>query len=164
MISSSRRVVSGLLIAIAIFFLNFSYPESARATIQQQPEAPGQILYSSRHKLQDNQGNTWQVILFKRVENNQTQDIDLRLVAFPGQFEFIHPGNLTIVVNDRESFSASDRFVEQSPSPNVGEFEVQEIISNLPWNRSVNLVLPLTAEKPVEILLPAQVILEWQEI
>ena len=73
-------------------------------------------------------------------------------------------GNLTIVVNDEESFSASDRFANKSPSPNVGEFEVQEIVSNLPIDHSVKLVLPLRAENSVEIFLPPPVILEWQEL
>ena len=157
-----KQIISWLLIAIAILTINFSFPQPAIATIQQQQEAPGQLLYSSRHKLRDRQRNTWQVILFKRVKNNQTQEIDLRLVGFPQQFEFAHPGNLTIVVNNKQSFSASDRFIEQSPSPNVGEFDIQEIIANLPLYQSVQLVLPLTAETPVEILLPSPVILEWQ--
>ncbi len=179
--TNNKWIISRLLMAImqchlmliAIFFFNFSYSESAIAsrlaygeiaTIQQQEETTGQILYSSRHKLRDNQGNTWQIVLFKRVKNNQTQEIDLRLVGFPQLFQFVHPGNLIIVIDDRQVFSASDRFAEKSPSPNVGEFDIQEIISSIPLNRSVKLVLPLTAENPVEIVLPSPVILEWQEL
>ena len=170
---NNKPIISWLLIAITMLTINFSSPQPAIAsrltygeiaTIQQQEEAPGQILYSSRHKLQDNQRNTWQVILFKRVKSDRNQEIDLRLVGFPQQFEFIHPGNLTIVVNNEQGFSASDRFAEKSPSPNVGEFDVQEIISNLPLDHSVNLVLPVTTETPAEILLPTPVILEWQEL
>lgn len=170
---TSKLIASWLLIAIAILTINFSFSESAIAlplsftqiaTIQQQQEAPGQLLYSSRHKLRDNRGNTWQIILFKRVKNERIKEIDLRLVGFPQQFEFTHPGNLTIVVNNEQAFSAGDRFAKKSPSPNVGEFEVQKIISNLPLDRSVNLILPLTTEKPVKIWLPAPVILEWQEL
>lgn len=178
---TNKSIISWLLIAImqcqlmliAIFFFNFSYSESAIAsrlaygeiaTIQQQEEAPGQILYSSRHKLQDHQRNTWQVILFKRVKSDRTQEIDLRLVGFPQLFQFVHPGNLIIVIDDRQAFSASDRFAEKSPSPNVGEFDVQEILSSLPLDHSVNLVLPLTSENPAEIVLPSPVILEWQEL
>jgi len=160
----SFRIRSWLLIAIAILTINFSFPQPLMATIQQQEEATGQILYSSRHKLRDNQGNTWQVVLFKRVKNNQTQEIDLRLVGFPQMFQFVHPGNLTIVIDDGQGFSASDRFAKKSPSPNVGEFDIQEIISSLPLDRSANLVLPLTAETSVEIVLPYPVILEWQEL
>lgn len=168
-----KQIISWLLIAIAMLTINFSSPQPAIASrlaygeiasIQQQEEAIGQILYSSRHKLRDNQGNTWQVVLFKRVKNNQTQEIDLRLVGFPQMFQFVHPGNLIIVIDDQQVFSASDRFAEKSPSPNVGEFDVQEIISSLPLDRSVKLVLPLTAENPVEIVLPSPVILEWQEL
>lgn len=159
----NKHIITWLLIAIALFLFNFSFSSPATATIQQQQEAPGQLLYSSRHKLRDNQRNTWQVILFKRVKNNQTQEINLRLVGFP-QFEFAHPANLTIAVDDKQTFSAGDRFAEKSPSPNVGEFELQEIISNLPLNRSVDLILPLKGESPVNIWLPSPVILEWQEL
>lgn len=160
MIKSLERFLLVFAILLLLFVWN---PSLVIATIQQQQEAPGQLLYSSRHKLRDSQGNTWQVILFKRVKHNQTQDLDLRLVGFPQQFEFNHPGNLSIVVNG-QVYSARDRFVEKSPSPNVGEFEIQDIIPSLPRDRSGNLILPLTAEKPVEILLPAPVILEWQEL
>ena len=161
---NNKKIISWLLMAVAILTINLSFPQSAMAIIQQQQEAPEQLLYSSRHKLRDNQGNTWQVILFKRVKSGRTEESNLRLVGFPEQFEFVHPGNLRILVNDEEGFSASDRFTEKSPSPNVGEFEVQEIVSNLPIDRSVKFVLPLTAENPVEIVLPDPVILEWQEL
>lgn len=161
---TNKRIISLLLMMIAILTINFTFPQSAKAIIQQQQERPGQILYSSRHKLRDSQGNTWQVILFKRVEKNQDRETNLRLVSFPGQFKFIHPGNLSVAINGDIVFSARDLLAEESPSPNVGEFEVKEIISDLPLYEPVNLVLPSTAETPVEIMLPSAVILEWQEL
>ncbi len=161
---TNKRIISLLLMAISILTINFTFPQPTMAIIQQQQEGSGQILYSSRHKLRDSQGNTWQVILFKRVKKNQVQEMNLRLVSFPGQFKFIHPGNLTVAIHGDLILKARDLFEEKSPSPNVGEFEVKGIISDLPLYESVNLVLPLTVETPVEIMLPSAVILEWQEL
>ncbi len=161
---TNKRIISLLLMAISILTINFTFPQPTMAIIQQQQEGPGQILYSSRHKLRDSQGNTWQVILFKRVKKNQDLEINLRLVGFPGQFKFIHPGNLSVAIHGDLVFSARDLFAEKSPSANVGEFEVKEIISHLPLYESVELVLPSTAETPIEIMLPSAVILEWQEL
>lgn len=163
LIKLNKRIVSWLLIAIAILTLDFSFPQSATAIIQQQQEAPGQFLYSSRHKLQDEGGKTWQVILFKRVSNDRNTDINLRLVGFP-QFEFIHPGDLTVEVSDEQIFTAGDRFAVKAPSPNVGEFDFNEILPQLLTKRSITLKLPLNNQQSSKITIPFPVILEWQEI
>lgn len=50
---------------------------------------------------------------------------DLRLVGFPGKVEFAHPQDLKIN-NQANALTASDRFTDKSPSPNVGQFNLKE--------------------------------------
>lgn len=161
---SKNKIVTWLLSIVTIAALTLSWTQPVVAVIQQQQEAPGQLLYSSRHRLRDSQDNTWQVVLFKRVNENRVPEFNLRLVGFPDTAEFTHPGDLTVEISGEQSFKGSDRFGEQSPSSNVGEFEVAEIIPNLPLDRSVQLVLPISSSISTRISLPSPVILEWQEL
>lgn len=77
--------------------------------IRQQHETPEQILSQSRHTLRDDRGNSWQVVLFKRLKNGEIKEIDLRLVGFPGTLAFNHPQDLKIIGSEKV-FQASDRF------------------------------------------------------
>ncbi|MEB3226484.1 MAG: DUF3122 domain-containing protein [Synechococcus sp.] len=130
------------------------------ASIRQQEEAPGQLLYQSRQSIRDNHGQTWQVVLFKRVKNNRVTAIDLRLVGYPDQVEFIHPGSLTISRGTVLHFSTPDQFAKEAPAPNVGQFDLKEILPQLPTNQNILLTLPLKELTTLEI--PTAVLLEWQ--
>ncbi|HEY9865617.1 MAG TPA: DUF3122 domain-containing protein, partial [Candidatus Obscuribacterales bacterium] len=87
----TQTVVIGMTLLFLILGGQFFILEPAHATIRQQQEAPGQMLYQSRHSLRDETGTAWQVVLFKRVKNNQIDTINLRLVGFPNQAVFLHP-------------------------------------------------------------------------
>jgi hypothetical protein len=153
-----------LLSLLLLLSVNFSYPQPANAAIRQQEEAPGQILYQSRHSLLDESGNSWQAILFKRVKNGQVKRIDLRLVGFPDSAPFKHPQALIITNREGKVWQAEDQFAAKSPAPNVGQYELQDILPRLPANQSVQLTLPLEKGKSVSLSVPPPVILEWQAI
>ncbi|MCG5060876.1 MAG: DUF3122 domain-containing protein [Limnoraphis sp. WC205] len=161
MLRKQQAILSGFLILILFLTLNFSYSRPAQAVISKQLETPEQILYQSRHTLQDNTGSSWQVVLFKRVKSGELREINLRLVGFPGEVEFAHVQPLKI--QDAENIlEADDVFSEKSPAPNVGQYDIKPILSQLSTNHLIELRLPLEKERTVKV--PPAVILEWQSI
>jgi hypothetical protein len=156
-------LLAWLLVLVIFFTTNLTIVQPAEAIIRQQQETPEQMLYQSRHTLRDESGNSWQIILFKRSKNGEVNEIDLRLVGFPGIFEFNHPQGLKIIT-DKEVFLASDRFAEQSPSPNVAQFDLKAILPQLLTKQSLTLKLPLKKDRVHTLTVPFPVILEWQEI
>lgn len=151
-----------LVCAIAILGLWLGAPAPAFARLQQQVEAPGQILYQSRHQLRDRNLSTWQVVLFKRVdESERANTIDLRLVGFPGRAEFQHPQDLVLAAGDR-LWQATDRFATEAPAPNVGQFDLAEIVPQLPSDRALELTIPIEGAPALKIPIP--VIVEWQVV
>ncbi|NJQ97067.1 MAG: DUF3122 domain-containing protein [Hydrococcus sp. CSU_1_8] len=121
------------------------------------------MLSQSRQTLEDKAGNTWQVIFFKEIKNEKTPTINLRLVGFPGAIAFAHPQDLKIKIRSGMTLTAQDIFAEQSPSPNVGQYDFSKIVKRLESNSFWELELPLV-ERTVELRIPYFVIEEWQTI
>jgi len=164
-----RRWLSRLLLLGAFVLLMFIgwgsvTPPSAVASIRQIEEAPGQILYQSRHTLQDETGQSWQIVLFKRVKAGEAKDISLRLVGFPGMAEFAHPEPLKITTNTGKVLEAEDLFADQSPGANVGQYNIREVLSQLPTATGVTLSLPMKSDRTTSLRVPSVVILEWQTV
>jgi Protein of unknown function (DUF3122) len=136
------------------------YSLSALALTRQQEESAGQMLYQSRHSLRDEIGSPWQVVLFKRVKEGEVKDLNLRLVGFPEGIAFRHPEALAIAISGGEIFLALDVFADGSPAPNVGEYEMEKILSRLPLAGEIKLSLPL--DKTRRLTIPSPVLLEWQ--
>lgn len=167
MLHSIYKYLSQLVLAIVLVFLIFIgfgnfYTQPAQASIRQMSEAPGQMLIQSRHTLKDNQGNSWQVVLFKRTKANGASTIHLRLVDFPGLADFAHPQPLQITTN-QNSFKAEDVFTKKAPAANVGEFDMQNILSELPITK-LNLFLAMKGDNTTQLSIPSEVVLEWQEL
>jgi hypothetical protein len=159
-----RLILSVLLSLILLLSVSLGHPQPVGAIISQQEEAPGQMLFKSRHTLRDNWGESWQVILFKRVKDNRVQQVDLRLVGFPETAIFIHPQSLTLTTTQGKTFQASDRFAQKTPAPNVGEYDLQGILAQLSNSQGIQLSLPLESEGPTDLTIPLPVVLEWQEL
>lgn len=159
-----RYCLSFLFCLVLLLFATASYPQPGVAAIRQQEESSGQILYQSRHNLRDECGDPWQSILFKRIKEGQVTQVDLRLVGFPDTTAFAHPQSLAIATRQGEIFRAGDRFAEKSPAPNVGQFDLQGIVSQLPASDSIELILPLTGGSNRSLIIPPSVVLEWQAI
>ncbi len=151
------------ILSILLLNLNFFPVKPALAEIRQQQEAPGEILYQSRHRLRDEANNSWQFVLFKRVKDEQVQDISLRIVGFPGEAEFDHPDPLKITTQGK-NFQADDLLAEQSPAANVGQYDLKDILSQLSPNIAVSLTFNLKNPPQIDLLVPPEVILEWQTV
>ncbi|AFY37702.1 hypothetical protein Lepto7376_1350 [[Leptolyngbya] sp. PCC 7376] len=159
---SLKQILIIISLSLLLLFSSFAWVSPSYASIRQQEEKPGQILYQSRHSIRDNQGHTWQVILFKRVKDGEVKQVDLRLSGYPDQTIFLHPADLEITHGDRPQLLAPDQFAAEAPAPNVGQFDLSEILPQLPTNGTVKLNLPLN--NPVTIKIPIAVLLEWQLI
>jgi hypothetical protein len=137
------------------------FTPTAFAVLQQHHEAPGVLRYHSQASIKDNTGHAWQVVLYKVRKPGASQDINLRLIGFPGVTEFSHPQPLEIVTAQRKLLSASDVYAQNSPAPNVGEYKVTNIFNQLPTTNSLKLDLPLTTGQS-RLTIPKNVIIEWQ--
>ena len=160
----SRLLLLGAFVLLMVIGWGSLTPPSAVASIRQIEEAPGQMLYQSRHTLQDETGQSWQVVLFKRVKAGEAKDINLRLVGFPGMAEFAHPQPLKIMTNTGKVLQAEDLFADQSPGANVGEYNIKDVLSELPTATGVTLSLPMKGDRTTSLRVPSVVILEWQTV
>jgi hypothetical protein len=155
-----KKLFLALLLSVLMFLgLNFTSSQPAYSLLRQIEESPGQVLFQSRNSLRDNMGNAWQVVLFKRVKTGEIKDLHLRLVGFPEKTQFLHPEDLKLTTSTGEVFLADDLFPTKSPAPNVGEYEIKDILSNLSQSDSLALSLPL--DQKVTISIPVSVVLEW---
>lgn len=160
----SKWLLLGMLLAIALLGAGSLMPESAFAEIRQMEEAPGELLYQSRHSLRDRAGYSWQVVLFKNVKAGQVTSVSLRLVGFPGVVEFSHPQPLQIKISSGDSFTAEDLFAEASPAANVGQYDLKAVLLKLPTDRQVLLSVAMADDRILELPVPPPVVLEWQSI
>ncbi|MCT7982945.1 DUF3122 domain-containing protein [Laspinema sp. A4] len=164
-----KSILSKLLLVlslVAFFILGESHlaVQPAWSEIRQIEEAPGQVLYQSQHSLRDQAGYSWQVVLFKQVKNATVTGVNLRLVGFPGVAEFSHPQPLQIKIETGEIFTAEDEFGDQSPAPNVGQYDFKSLLLKLPINQRTVFLLPLAGDRVTTLQIPPSIILEWQII
>lgn len=54
-------------------------------------------------------------------------------------------------------------FAEQAPATNVGEFDLQNILSQLPLIK-LNLSLAMKDDNTIQLSIPSEVVLEWQSV
>ncbi|MEC4804570.1 MAG: DUF3122 domain-containing protein [Jaaginema sp. PMC 1079.18] len=135
----------------------------AFAVVASHQEAPGQILYKSRHTIRDNNSNSWQLIVFKQIQPGQVSSTYLRLVGFPGTVEFKHPHPLKITVQTRE-FLAEDVFAQQAPGANIGQYDIASVLPHLQLGQRVKLEIPVNNAFPLSLAVPAEIVWEWQDI
>ncbi|MEY3869330.1 MAG: hypothetical protein RLZZ338_3221 [Cyanobacteriota bacterium] len=136
----------------------------AYAVISSQKEDGMTMLYQSRQSLGDSGGNPWQVVFFKRVKSGKSPVFNLRLVGFPGVGEFVHPSNLKMMTISGELFEFKDLFSGESPSPNVGQYEINLPLSQIQNNDSIILYLPLKNAANISLTISPTVVQEWKKV
>lgn len=145
------------------------YPTPAFADIQQIEEAPHQILYQSRYTLHDQHGDRWQVIAFKRIRPDGNTNVYLRLVGFPGISEIEHPQPITLTTSLGQSFTAADSssqiFTDElTPESNVGQYDMQAIVTQLSEVVPLQITLPLLNKDDSIFSISPTMIQEWKTI
>ncbi|BFM40867.1 DUF3122 domain-containing protein [Synechocystis sp. LKSZ1] len=159
-----KRWFTRLLLASLVLSLLILSPAPAQASLREMAEAPGQHLYQSRKSLRDSTGHTWQVVFFKRVKADTVSALHLRLVGFPGVTHFRHPAPLTIKADETVTLAAPDLLGQNNPGENVGEYDFQGLLSQLPANNFWQLQLPLEDLEPTVLNVPYFLIQEWQKV
>ncbi len=138
--------------------------DPAWAIVRSLEEQPGTMLYQSRDSLQDTQGKAWQVVLFKRVSDNQPPTLNLRLVGFPENTVFDHPAPLTLRNPQGETALAEDVLVTETPGANVGQYNMVLPLDQLSDSSFWELELPLTSPQPTTLKIPYFLIQEWRMV
>lgn len=156
-ICRSRLFNLGVIVTVGWFA--FSAP--ANALLRQHHEAPNVLRYHARDSLQDRDGNTWQVLLFPDNTQSASTTFYLRLVGFPGVNSFTHPQSLEILTPDR-ILTAQDAYAETAPAPNVGQYDLTPIMSQLPAKGKLKLAVPLNDYRELALKIPSEVLEEWQ--
>jgi hypothetical protein len=157
------------VIAVCVCVLLVFYsPLPAFATVTQFEEYPGQMLYQSRQNLQDQNGNSWQVIAFKRIHPEGSSLVSLRVIGFSDQVEFDHTQPLTLTTSLGQTLTAKDISSEISqdvPTPtNVGEYDIKPVLSQLRAEMPLQVILPTSGGNAVSLSVPSAVIEEWQTV
>ncbi|OUL23923.1 hypothetical protein BV378_20000 [Nostoc sp. RF31YmG] len=150
-----------LVIALVLTFGGWSV-ESAQALLRQHHDSPGVLRYHSQVSIKDEFGYAWQVLLFKQNYNNPVKDLRLRVVGFPGVAEIAHPQPLEIETAAGKLLSASDAYALTAPAPNVGEYNLTNVLAKLPTTDALKLHVPVKSEKPLVLNIPNNVVTEWQ--
>lgn len=168
-----RRTLRSLMITavlLGICFLNaLVHSPSALATIRQLEEAPGQIVYQSRQTVQDQHGDRWQVIAFNRIRPDGTTSFYLRLVTFPGTANIDRSRPLALTTSLGQSLTATDAssqiFTDASaPEPNVGQYNLQPIISQLSDVIPIQIALPILNKDNSLLSISPGLIQEWKTV
>jgi Protein of unknown function (DUF3122) len=154
-----------LSILTICIFLGLESPTSqiAIAAVSQLEAAPGEILYRSQTKLDDQSGHIWQAVLFKQVYPSQDISLNLRLVGFPNSTALIHPQPLKITTTDGKVFTAADVFLDEAPAPTIGQYDFKDILPQLP-NEPLQLGIPLAKQQFINISVPQSVVHEWHQV
>lgn len=144
-------------------------PPPAAAAIRQLEESPGQIVYQARQTLQDQQGNRWQTIAFKRIRPDGQTSFELRLVGFPGSEAIEHNLPLTLTNALGTTLTAKDTSGEiftaaANPEPPVGQYDLQPLLPQLQPEIPLQITLPTIEGKGILLGIPAAVVQEWQTV
>ncbi len=163
-----RRIGQAVVIRLAIVLLLVGFvgltPQPAQAAVTQIKDPSGQILYRSQHRLRDDFGKAWQVVVFKQTApQNGGDSLYLRLMGLPGSAEVVHPKALKIRTQEDQVFQADDVFMSEAPIATMGEYNVQAIVPKLPVEE-VLLGIPLGGEDYLKLWVPRSIVQEWHEV
>lgn len=156
------KVLTLAVLSLGLWLICLTFwPMPTQALVREITEQPGQTLSQSRQSLRDQEGQTWQVVLFKRVKADGTAETNLRLVGFPGVTFFRHPAPLMIRDNGGNTVNLTDLLAEKSPGENIGQFLVTGDFNNLEISGIWELNLPLEGgDKQIKV--PYFMLQEWQ--
>jgi Protein of unknown function (DUF3122) len=139
------------------------------SNIRELKESSGQMVYQARQTLKDQHGNNWQAIAFERIRNDGQTSFYLRLVGFPKLAE-IDRSQPLILTNSLGKIltatdSSNDIFTDSfEPQPNVGQYNLQPVLSQLQAKIPLKLSLPIIGDEAISLSVPPSFVEEWQTI
>ncbi len=162
-----RLIVSGITAFIIVIGSLMWAAPNAFATFTQHEEMPGQILFKAKQTLSDQEGYSWQVIVFRQVYPNRHDDVYLRLVGFPGMVAIEHDQPLVLRNKKGDSFLVQPDPGELtknriSPDFHVGQYRLEELVAQLNPTVDWQAVIPTKNPKGRVLKIPSTLIQEWQ--
>jgi hypothetical protein len=156
----------GLVIFLGWGIIN---PPVVLAAIRQLEETPGQMVYQSRQNLQDQHGNIWQAIAFKRISSDHKINIYLRLVGFPGVAEIDLEQPISLINSLGNTLTAGydsgNILIDPAaPKTNIGQYDLEPILPQLQTTIPLKLTLPTIQGEAISLSIPSTLIEEWKSI
>lgn len=141
----------------------------AISNIRELKEASGQMVYQARQTLKDQHGNSWQAIAFKRIRSDGKTSFFLRLVGFPNGVEIDQNQPLTLTDSLGKILTATDSsndiFTDSfDPQPNVGQYNLQPLLSQLQAEIPLKLSLPIIGGEAISLSVPPNFVEEWKAV
>lgn len=124
-------------------------------------------IYQSQQALIDSDGQAWDATLLKPMEEEK-EGVFLWLTAQSDNIELDAAQPLGIEASSGQQLSApnltSQYFVGELPAPNVGQYDIAAVLSQLQRETSVTLRLPTKSEAAVTLSVPTEVLEEWLNV
>lgn len=154
-----------LVIATIMFFLIIALLtiKPAIATITETDISPGQIHCRSEQLLNDEANHKWQVVLFTQVDSAQDTSLNLRLSGISSSLKIQSQKPLVISTSNDRRYEVANIFLEKSPLPSIGQYNLKNIVPKLP-TIEVLLEVPLENGKSTRLHIPKTVVKEWHEV
>lgn len=134
----------------------------------QTEQVNGQMLYKSWQTFYDIDRHSWKAIAFRQVGDLGITSVYLRLITFPGTTNVDHGKSLTLLRPDAEPLLLADETAAIAPNaplyPNVAQYDLSLILSQLDPAQPVRLSLPVVNGQPILLKVPPGAIREWQAI
>lgn len=161
-----KKVIFVILLSILFFITSNLFVSPTLALLREHHQSPGVLRYHAQHSLKDKQQRAWQIILFPEDKEQTNIKYYLRLVGFPGLVEFRHPQSLEMITSEGDVLIASDVFAQDTPASNVGQYDVTEVLSQLPSRGSVKLIFSLlkydNTVQDMALRIPSTIVTEWR--
>lgn len=133
------------------------------ASVTKTEIAPGKLHCRSEQIVTDEGGHKWQLMLFTQVESPESASLNLRLSGLSSQLKI--ESNKPLIISNKagKSWSAHNIFLYSAPLPNIGQYNLKNIFSQLA-TEELWLELPLVSGQSTRLQIPKSVVKEWQEI
>ena len=133
------------------------------ASVTETEIAPGTLHCRSEEIVTDEGGHKWQLMLFTQVESPESASLNLRLSGLSSQLKI--DSNKPLIMSNQagKSWSAHNIFLHSAPLPNIGQYNLKNIFSQLA-TEELWLELPLVSGQSTRLQIPESVVKEWQEI
>ena len=154
-----RLTISFLLICCCFFTIPKKTYAGSTVTLNDQKKEVKRSLES----LQDLDYQTWQIIVYP--SSNESKNLILRIVGYPGSLRIDHPTNL-IINSGRKTWDLKDitknsKTKVETLNDSAAEFDMSTFIAELDKNRPLRLNLPgLINDLPI----PPYLVSEWRSL
>ena len=152
-----------MLVCLTLLSPAIAAPLASLHTYQEQP---GQTTFRSKQSLRDRSDRSWQVILFKRYQDNNIQGLYLRLVGFPGIVSVNREKPILIATGASKQWQAEPKLDPQTPElpENVAQYDVGKAIADLKGDIPLQVNIPLGNGSTAQLVVPPFAVHEWREL